>query len=140
MVLVKKSYQEDPFAVIFVVVAWPEVAYGIDFYKKCWKRYFFKKCPGAWSERFEVISGSPGAHLDQNFEISPLGHLPDPKIHLKKSKIHKNPENPGSAAWAKPLNNLEAQDWKKPKASDNNIGTLRWSRWKGWLERPVPVQ
>ena len=34
MVLVKKSYQEDPIAVIFVVVAWPEVAYGIDFYKK----------------------------------------------------------------------------------------------------------
>ena len=35
MVLVKRSYQEDPIAVIFVVVAWPEVAYGIDFYKKC---------------------------------------------------------------------------------------------------------
>ena len=47
MVLVKKSYQEDPFAVIFVVVAWPEVAYGIDFYKKMFKTGFFKKCPGA---------------------------------------------------------------------------------------------
>ena len=34
MVLVKKSYQEDPFAVILVVVAWPEVAYEIDFQKK----------------------------------------------------------------------------------------------------------
>ena len=45
MVLVKKSYQEDPFAVIFVVVAWPEVAYGIDFYKKCSKRDFSKIVP-----------------------------------------------------------------------------------------------
>ena len=35
MVLVKKSYQEDPFAVIFVVVAWPGVAYETDFHKKC---------------------------------------------------------------------------------------------------------
>ena len=45
MVLVKKSYQEDPIAVIFVVVAWPEVAYGIDFYKKCSKRDFSKSVP-----------------------------------------------------------------------------------------------
>ena len=45
MVLVKKSYQEDPIAVIFVVVAWPEVAYGIDFYKKCSKRDFSKNVP-----------------------------------------------------------------------------------------------
>ena len=30
MVLVKRSYQEDPIAVIFVVVAWPGVAYEID--------------------------------------------------------------------------------------------------------------
>ena len=35
MVLVKRSYQEDPIAVIFVVVAWPEVAYEIDSDKKC---------------------------------------------------------------------------------------------------------
>ena len=34
MVLVKRSYQEDPIAVIFVVVVWPEVAYEIDFHKK----------------------------------------------------------------------------------------------------------
>ena len=47
MVLMKMSYQEDPIAVIFVVVAWPEVAYGIDFYKKIFKTRFFKKCPGA---------------------------------------------------------------------------------------------
>ena len=33
MVLMKRSYQEDPIAVIFVVVAWPEVAYEIDFQK-----------------------------------------------------------------------------------------------------------
>ena len=45
MVLVKTSYQEDPIAVIFVVVAWPEVAYGIDFYKKCSKRDFSKNVP-----------------------------------------------------------------------------------------------
>ena len=41
MVLVKKSYQEDPIAVIFVVVAWPEVAYEIDFHKKSSKH---RKC------------------------------------------------------------------------------------------------
>ncbi len=41
MVLVKRSYQEDPIAVIFVVVAWPEVAYEIDFHKKSSKR---RKC------------------------------------------------------------------------------------------------
>ena len=41
MVLVKKSYQEDPIAVIFVVVAWPEEAYEIDFYKTSSKR---QKC------------------------------------------------------------------------------------------------
>ena len=41
MVLVKMSYQEDPIAVIFVVVAWPEVAYEIDFHKKSSKR---RKC------------------------------------------------------------------------------------------------
>ena len=35
MVLVKRSYQEDPIAVIFVVVAWPGVAYEIDVYKQC---------------------------------------------------------------------------------------------------------
>ena len=34
MVLVKRSYQEDPIAVIFIMVAWPEVAYEIDFHKK----------------------------------------------------------------------------------------------------------
>ena len=45
MVLVKRSYQEDPIAVIFEVVAWPEVAYGIDFYKKCSKRDFSKIVP-----------------------------------------------------------------------------------------------
>ena len=33
-VLMNMSYQEDPIAVIFVVVAWPEVAYEIDFHKK----------------------------------------------------------------------------------------------------------
>ena len=34
MVLMKVSYQEDPIAVIFVVVAWPGVAYDIDSDKK----------------------------------------------------------------------------------------------------------
>ena len=34
MVLVKKSYQEDPFAVIFVVVVGRGEAYEIGFYKK----------------------------------------------------------------------------------------------------------
>ena len=34
MVLVKRSYQEDPIAIIFIMAAWPEVAYEIDFHKK----------------------------------------------------------------------------------------------------------
>ena len=34
MVLVKRSYQEDPIAVNFIMVAWPEVTYEIDFHKK----------------------------------------------------------------------------------------------------------
>ena len=34
MVLVKRSYEEDPIAVVFVVVVWPEVAYEIDSDKK----------------------------------------------------------------------------------------------------------
>ena len=34
MVLVKMSYQEDPSAVMFIMVGWPEVAYEIDFHKK----------------------------------------------------------------------------------------------------------
>ena len=34
MVLMKSSCQEDPIAIIFVVVAWPGVAYEIVFYKK----------------------------------------------------------------------------------------------------------
>ena len=38
MVLMKKSYQEDPIAIIFIMVAWPEEAYEIDFHKKSSKR------------------------------------------------------------------------------------------------------
>ena len=34
MVLVKTSYQEDPIAVIFVVVVWRGEAYEVNFYKK----------------------------------------------------------------------------------------------------------
>ena len=34
MVLMKKSYQEDPIAIIFIMVAWPEEAYEIDSDKK----------------------------------------------------------------------------------------------------------
>ena len=49
-----------------------------------------RNCPGAWSGHFKIISGSSGAHLKQNFEISPLGHLPDPKIQQTKWKIKKN--------------------------------------------------
>ena len=30
MVLMKRSYQEDPIAIIFIMVAWPGVAYEID--------------------------------------------------------------------------------------------------------------
>ena len=33
-VLMKTSYQEDPIAVIFVVVVWRGEAYEVDFYKK----------------------------------------------------------------------------------------------------------
>ena len=38
MVLVKQSYEDNPIAIIFIMVAWPEEAYEIDFYKKCSKR------------------------------------------------------------------------------------------------------
>ena len=41
MVLMKKSYQEDPIAIIFIMVARPEEAYEIGFYEKCSKR---RKC------------------------------------------------------------------------------------------------
>ena len=34
MVWMKRSYQEDPVEVIFVMVVWPGVAYEIDFHKK----------------------------------------------------------------------------------------------------------
>ena len=61
MVLVKMSYQEDPIAVIFVVVVWPEVAYEIDFHKKCSKR---RKC---------VIVPVP----DRSF-LKSSGGLPEP--------------------------------------------------------------
>ena len=47
MVLVKRSYQEDHIAVILVVVAWPEVAYEIDFHKKNFKSRKICNCPGA---------------------------------------------------------------------------------------------
>ena len=64
MVWVKMSYPEDPIAAIFVVVAWPEVAYEIVFYKKCSKRHFSKIVPVPdRGVRFRVIWGSPGAHL-----------------------------------------------------------------------------
>ena len=45
MVLMKRSYQEDPVAVIFVMVVWPGVAYEIDFYEKSSKRDFSKNVP-----------------------------------------------------------------------------------------------
>ena len=102
MVLVKKPWQENPIAVIFVVVVGRGEAYEIDFDKNSSKRAFSKTCPGDRSGHSKIISGSPGAHLKQNFEISPLGHLPDTKIHLKKLKIKnkqtKNMESLGSAA------------------------------------------
>ena len=47
MVLVKRSYQEDPIAIIFIMVAWHVEAYEISFYKKIFKTSFFQKCPGA---------------------------------------------------------------------------------------------
>ena len=37
MVLMKKSYQDNPIAIIFIMVAWPEEAYEIDFYKNLQK-------------------------------------------------------------------------------------------------------
>ena len=45
MVLMKRSYQEDPVAVIFVMVVWPGVAYDIDFYEKSSKHNFSKNVP-----------------------------------------------------------------------------------------------
>ena len=34
MVLMKRPYQDNPIAIIFIMVAWPEEAYETDFYKK----------------------------------------------------------------------------------------------------------
>ena len=34
MVLMKRPYQDNPIAIIFIMVAWPEVAYEIDSDKK----------------------------------------------------------------------------------------------------------
>ena len=34
MVLMKRSYQDNPIAIIFIMVAWPEVAYETDSDKK----------------------------------------------------------------------------------------------------------
>ena len=45
MVVMNKSYQDNPIAIIFIMVAWPEEAYEIDFYKKCSKRDFPKNVP-----------------------------------------------------------------------------------------------
>ena len=58
-----------------------------------------RNCPGAWSGPRKIISGSPEGHLKQNFEVSPLGHLPEPKIHEKNKK---NPTNPGFQAICPP--------------------------------------
>ena len=83
MVLMK---QDNPIAVIFIVEAWPGAAYEIYVYEKIFKNSKNANCPGARLELFEIIWGSPGARLSQNFEISPLGHLPEPQIHPKNSK------------------------------------------------------
>ena len=46
MVLVKSSYQDNPSAIVFIMVAWPEEAYEIVFYKKkCSNRIFSKIVP-----------------------------------------------------------------------------------------------
>ena len=36
---------DNPIAIIFIMVAWPEVTYGIDCYKKCSKRDFSQIVP-----------------------------------------------------------------------------------------------
>ena len=46
-------------------------------------------CPGACFGSRNVATGSPEGHLKRNFEISPLGHLPEPKTGLKNLKIQK---------------------------------------------------
>ena len=45
MVLVNRSYQEDPIAIIFMMVAWHVETYEISFYKKSSKRHFSKNVP-----------------------------------------------------------------------------------------------
>ena len=83
MVLVKSPSQDNPIAVIFLVVVGRGEAYEIDLDRNSSKRAFSKNVPVPDWGHFKIISGSPGAHLKQNFEISPLGHLPDPKIQEK---------------------------------------------------------
>ena len=46
--------------------------------------WIYKKCviDPVPDRGLEKISGSPEGHLKQNFEISPLGHLLEPKTGL----------------------------------------------------------
>ena len=89
MVLVKMSYQEDPIAVICVVVASPEVSYGIDFYKKCSKRDF--------SRMSRCLIGALTNHLglsrrpsEAEFRDLTAGTPPGPQNPHKKIEIHEN--------------------------------------------------
>ena len=106
MVLMKMSYQEDPFAIIFVVVVWPGVAYGIDFYKKCSKRDFSKNVPGPDRSVLKSSRALPEPIWTRISRSRRWDTSRIPTSTSKNAKIYKNPENPGSAAWAKPLNPL----------------------------------
>ena len=43
------------------------------------------QCPVARFGSRKIATGSPEGHLKQNVEVSPLGHLPEPKTTQKKS-------------------------------------------------------
>ena len=90
MVLVKRSYQEDPIAVIFVVVAWPEVAYGIDFYKNV-QNVIFQKMSRCLIGAFWSHLGLSRSPSGPEFRDLAAGTPPGPQNPLKKFKNLKNP-------------------------------------------------
>ena len=88
----KTSYQDNSIAIIFIMVAWPEEAYEISFYKKCSKRDFpkivlvpdrsFLRSSGA----LPGLSRSPSG---PEFRDLAIGTPPGPQNPAKKIKNQK---------------------------------------------------
>ena len=93
MVLMKKSYQDNPIAIIFIMVAWPEVAYDIGFYKKCSKRHFSKIVPVPDRSFLKSSGGLPEPTWGK-ISRSRRWKPPGPQNPAKKFKNQKNPGFP----------------------------------------------